>query len=463
MIGEAGPLFDGVPAEARVRSAERDEAPGASPASAIAVHTLTRFAKDIVEGGMPPLWVRGEVTDFKGHYASGHWYFGLRDANAKMWCVMWKPDVARVRTRPEDGLLVTAFGQMSVYPKTGEMQFVVKKLGAEGDGLWRKQLRETYERLKADGLVDPARKRPVPLLPRCVAVVTSAEGAVWHDIQVVAAARHRGVPLVLAPARVQGEGAEASLVAALERVARWGGADVCIIGRGGGARDDLWAFNDERVARAVAAMPIPVISAVGHETDTSIVDLVADVRAATPSQAAETAVPDLAALTAQRDALAQRLRLAALRTVRARRERIRVVGGRFASAAGRLRATEATRLQRFEHRMTTALTGRLAREEARVAAVRPALEARMAARLAAGRSALAGTAAALHALSPLATLERGFVVTRDTESGRALPSVADVVPGQRIDLLFRDGAVRARTEHVRAGDPLQAVTAFPDG
>lgn len=458
----AGPsLFgdDAVPAAAR----EEARADGATAAGALSVHTLTRAAKSVLEGGIPPLWIRGEIVDFKGTYASGHWYFTLRDAQAKIRCVMWKPDVQRVRTRPEDGLQVTAMGQLSVYAERGEMQFVVKKLGAEGDGLWRKLLRETFERLKADGLTDPGRKRPLPLVPRCIAVITSAEGAVWHDIQVVSASRFPGIPLVLVPSRVQGEGTEEALVAALDRVARWGGADVCIIGRGGGSRDELWAFNDERVARAVAALPIPVISAVGHETDTSIVDLVADHRAATPSQAAEMAVPDRAALLADAAALGQRLRLAGARTLQRRRETIRVTGGRFAGAARRLRAVETTRLERTKALMAAALRARLVRERVTLDATLPAMTARIEARLGAGRTAVAELGAALHALSPLATLDRGFTVARDAATGRAIPSAADVAPGQALDLLFRDGAARVRVEAARAGDPLQAVTAFPDG
>lgn len=461
MSWEEGSLFAHAPRR-QVRAASDDETPGTTAASAIGVHTLTRHAKTILEGGIPPLWIRGEISDFKGQYASGHWYFSLRDAEAKVRCVMWKPDVAKARARPEDGMQVTALGQLSVYPKSGDMQFVVKKLGAEGDGIWRKLLRETYEKLKADGLLDPSRKRPLPMLPRCIAVVTSAEGAVWHDIQVVARARFAGIPLVLVPSRVQGEGTEEQLLAALDRVVRWGGADVCIIGRGGGSREDLWSFNDERVARAVATMPIPVISAVGHETDTTIVDLVADLRAATPSQAAEAAVPDREALVAATEGLVRRLVLAGGRSLTRRRETLRVVGGRFASNARRLRAVETTRLERLRNLLAAAMRARVVRERAVLGATLPAMRSRVDARLADGRATVGRLSGALQALSPLATLERGFVVARDAASARALPTAADVVPGQRLDLLFRDGAVRARVEHVRAGDPLEAVTGFPD-
>ncbi|MCU0624958.1 MAG: exodeoxyribonuclease VII large subunit [Gemmatimonadaceae bacterium] len=461
----SGSLFDDAPGLPRARGGRRpardDETPGSSASSAMSVMTLTRAAKDVIEGAFPPLWVRGEVSDFKA-YRSGHWYFSLRDADARVRCVMWKSDAARVQVMPENGMLVTAQGQMTVYPNYGDLQLRVTRLGAEGDGLWRKALEQTIARLKADGLLDPERKRPLPLLPRCVAVITSPDGAAWHDIRVVSASRFAAVRLVLVPSRVQGEGTEAELVAALQRVARWGGADVVIIGRGGGAREDLWAFNDERVARAVADCPVPVIAAVGHEVDTSVVDLVADLRAATPSAAAEAAVPDRDALLAQHADLAHRLRLAGGRTVVRRREQLRVVGGRFAASARRLRAVEQTRLERLRHLLGTALRARLVRERATLEAVLPGMRATVTRRLADGRTETARLGAALHALSPLATLDRGFAVARDAASGRALPSAADVSPGQRLDLLFRDGAVRVRTEHVRTGDPLEAVTGFPD-
>ncbi len=282
--------------------------PGASPASAIAVTTLTTTARDIMEGAFPPMWVRGEVSDFKAH-RNGHWYFSLRGRGARRFApIMWARDAERMPAPPDDGMQVAAFGRLTVYAARGEMRFTVGRIEAHGDGLWRKALEITRARLDADGLLAPERKRPLPAFPRTVAVITSPDGAAFRDIVAVIRRRGMGVRLVVIPAAVQGENAPADLCAALRRLGRWRGADVVIIGRGGGSREDLWAFNDERVARAVAACPIPTISAVGHEIDMSICDLVADVRAPTPSAAAEVATRSHDELRATIGQLGNRLR-----------------------------------------------------------------------------------------------------------------------------------------------------------
>jgi exodeoxyribonuclease VII large subunit len=264
--------------------------PGASPHSAISVSTLTQTAKDVVEGAFIPLWVRGEVSDFKSH-RNGHWYFSLRDRSSQLRCVVWSRDQVGIPAAPDDGMQVAALGQLGVYASRGEMQFTVRRLVADGDGLWRKALEQSRVRLEADGLLAATRKRALPRFPRRIAFVTSTSGAALHDVVAVLRRRAPGVELVVAHASVQGETAPLELCAALERVCRWGGADLVIIGRGGGSRDDLWAFNDECVARAVAACPVPTISAVGHEIDVTLCDLVADFRAPTPSAAAEAASP----------------------------------------------------------------------------------------------------------------------------------------------------------------------------
>ncbi|MCA0376352.1 MAG: exodeoxyribonuclease VII large subunit [Gemmatimonadetes bacterium] len=374
-----------------------ESTPGSTPEAAIAVHTLTTAAKDLVEGAFPPLWVRGEVSNFTAH-RNGHWYFTLRDADAQVKCVIWSSAARRLPAPPDDGMQVTAFGQMTVWPVRGDLQFSVRLLEAAGDGLWQKALEETRKRLERDGLLDPSRKRPLPAFPRRIAVVTSPDGAAVHDIITVARARDAAVELVVVPAAVQGESAPQSLVEAMARVARWGEADLVIIGRGGGSREDLWAFNDERVVRAVAACPLPVVSAVGHETDISLCDLVADVRAATPSAAAELAVPSRRETVARVDALTRRLVHAARR-----RE------ARAAFAVSQLRE----RLRLASHRLV----------ERRSSAL----------------SALAGR---LDALSPLATLARGYAVARD-DSGATLSRRAQFTAGAAFDLWVQDGIVPA--------------------
>jgi len=373
--------------------------PGTSAGSAVAVATLAELLKQIVEGSVPPLWVRGEVTGFKPH-RNGHWYFTLRDASAQLRCVVWARDARRLPAAPDEGMQVVALGQLSVYAARAEVQLSITKLEAVGDGLWRKAFEQARARLDADGLLDPARKRPLPSAPRTLAVITSPDGAALHDVIAVATQRDPGLQIVVVPAVVQGDSAPASLVQALERVGRWGGADVIILGRGGGSREDLWAFNDETLARAVASCPIPVISAVGHEVDISLTDLVADLRAATPSNAAELAVP----VRADRRAV-----LAALgpRMVRALRSRVELRQRDLARAARELRL-----------RSTRVVESR--------------------------QAALAQLAASLDALSPLQTLARGYAVAQG-DDGRVLGTVDAFSPGEAFSLRVRDGVVRART------------------
>src|SRR5688500_13494779 len=213
--------------------------PGMEPSSAIAVSSLTNIARDILEGAFRPIWVRGEVTNFKAH-RNGHWYFTLRDRMAQVRGVVWSKDTRAIPAPPDEGMLIAAFGNLSVYPQKGEMQFVVRRMEAEGDGLWRKALEKTRLKLEAEGLLRADRKRPLPRYPRRVAVVTSPDGAALRDIVAVMKRRSPAVQIVVVPAAVQGDTAIMELCRALERIGRWGGADVVIVGRGGGSREDLW-------------------------------------------------------------------------------------------------------------------------------------------------------------------------------------------------------------------------------
>ena len=375
-----------------------DVFPGASPRSAIAVSTLTQTAKDVLEGAFIPLWVRGEVTDFKAH-RNGHWYFGLRDASSQLRCVVWSRDQQGIPSAPDDGMEVTALGQLGVYASRGEMQFTVRRMEAEGEGLWRKALEATRARLDADGLLASARKRPLPRHPGRIAIVTSGSGAALRDVIAVLRKRATGVELVVVHTAVQGENAPREICRALDRVVRWGGAELVIIARGGGSREDLWAFNHERVARAVAACTVPTISAVGHEVDMSLCDLVADVRAPTPSAAAETAVTSRVEVKLAVQSLGRRL-------VRAAHARLYQPKARAAGAAHSLAAATTEHLRARGDRLAM-LSGRL------------------------------------HALSPLATLERGYAVAVDGK-GRTLGSVADFRPALSFTLRVRDGVVRAK-------------------
>jgi exodeoxyribonuclease VII large subunit len=377
-------------------------APGTSQESALSIAELNGYAKEVLEGAFPPLWIKGEVSNFTAH-RNGHWYFSLRDANAQISCVVWSRDVKRLPAAPDEGMQVLARGQISVYAARGQMQFAISTLEAEGEGLWRKAFEKTRAALEKDGLLDPARKRALPRFPKRVAVITSPDGAALHDVVSVIGRRNPGVDIVVIPAAVQGETAPDSLLKALDRLERWNGADVLIIGRGGGSREDLWAFNDERVARAIAACNIPTISAVGHEVDFTIADLVADHRAATPSAAAEAAVPVLADLAYAVQMLGKKMR---------------------AAAEGRTR--DATRELR---------------QLARDLAVRSqrAVERR--------RSRLAELSGRIDALSPLATLARGYAVARGAD-GATLARVSAFSVGMPFDLQLHDGVVRARAEEL---------------
>jgi exodeoxyribonuclease VII large subunit len=415
-------------------------APGSTAADAVSIGWLTAEAKAVLEGAFPPIWVKGEVSSFKT-YPSGHSYFTLKDETSQLRCVIWKGAGYKIPAKPTDGMQVMARGQLTVWPTKGEIQFTVSAIEAEGEGLWKKQFDELKLKLEREGLTDASRKRKLPRFPNVIAVITSGEGVAFHDIRKVAHGRHAGVDLVLIPAVVQGEASADSLVDALDTLARWkkaadagkttlGAPDLCIIGRGGGSREDLWSFNHEAVARAIAACPIPIISAVGHETDVTIADLVADLRAATPSAAAEAAVPvlaDVRLLVSQlAGTMADNLQD---RVIVERRE----LGRRAEGLALRARRVSERRRARAEQ-----LVQRLARSAPR------AVERRLA--------RVGALSDKLHALSPLKVLGRGFAVARGA-SGETLSARASFKKGTSFDLLLRDGRVRATTDSVHTDGP----------
>jgi exodeoxyribonuclease VII large subunit len=375
---------------------------GFAPDKPASVSDVALETRALVESGLHPLWVRGEISDFKQH-RNGHWYFSLRDASAQIKCVVWSRDQRGLPAPPNDGMQVVLYGQMTVYTQRGDLQLKVTRMQADGDGLWRKAMEQTLAKLRGEGLLEDSRKRPIPRFPKCVAIVTSPDGAAIGDIVAVLRKRHSGVQLIICPAKVQGDGAPREIVMALRRVARWGKADLVILGRGGGAKEDLWAFNDERVARAVVACPVPVISAVGHETDITVCDAVADLRAPTPSAAA------MAACVA-REEIAKAF-------VAARRD--------LAFAIATLVRDARTDLDRTRKRLGQSTERVVVRNRATI-----------------------GTAAArLNALSPLATLARGYAVARDADGG-ALTSVRHFKPGFDFELLLHDGKVNAETKSV---------------
>ena len=386
------------------------------------VQQVNKAVRGLLESSVEPLWVGGEIGNWTRSRA-GHCYFTLKDERAQLRAVMWAREAARLPIDPDEGTTVRVHGTLTLYEARGDMQFTVRRLEVEGgDGLWRKAFEKLKARLEVEGLLDPARKRPLPRYPGCIGVVTSPTGAALHDIRSVLARRAPSARVVLAGARVQGDGAAAEIAAAIERLAASGLPDVMIVGRGGGSIEDLWAFNEESVARAIAASPVPVVSAVGHEVDVTISDLVADVRSPTPSAAAEAVVPDAVVLLGLLARAPERLGRALRRT------------------AARPRVEVRERLSRLARSIERRLAP--ARQTLDMGAVR--LERRMATLVAARRARAQALTGRLAALSPLSTLGRGYAVAR-AEDGSVLRSVADFEPGRRFRLRVEDGTVEAQT------------------
>ena len=371
----------------------------ASAEGAWTVGEVTRRARAVVEAGLPPLWVRGEIAGFKA-WRSGHWYFSLRDKSAQLRCVMFAKQ-NYLLPAPVDGMQVFVFARPSIYEEKGDFQLTVMELlSTEQGGLWKLAFEKAKAALTKDGLLDPARKRRLPPFPRRIAVVTSPDGAALRDIQAVVARRWPVAELIVVPAHVQGAKAEASVCSALNRISRLP-VDVLVVARGGGSVEDLQAFNSERVARAVAGMPMPVISAIGHETDVTLCDLVADLRAPTPSAAAEAATPDRAEVLIACGVLGQRL-------ARALRIASRHVVERLDRTGDRL-------VRCMEHRIEK--SGAL----------------------------LTAHGARLDALSPLRVLGRGYAVARDAD-GQILKRVAQLPSGKEFRLRVSDGEVNGRVQ-----------------
>jgi exodeoxyribonuclease VII large subunit len=387
------------------------------------VSQVNRAVRSLLESAIDALWVSGEVGNWTRSRA-GHCYFTLKDERAQLRCVMWRGDADALPTDPEEGMKVRVHGSLTLYEARGEYQMSVGRLEAEGaEGLWRLAFEKLRRKLEDEGLLDPARKRRLPPYPATVGVVTSPTGAALHDILTVLRRRAPWVRVVLSGSRVQGEGASSEVARALETLGASGLCDVIIVGRGGGSVEDLWAFNEEPVARAIAACPVPVVSAVGHEVDVTISDLVADIRAPTPSAAAEAVVPDRQAVLAQLERVPARLARGLRGTVERRR-------GRLAEGLNRL---------------SRALERRLAPARQAVDVSTRRLEQAMARLVERRRSTLGSAAGRLRALSPLGILERGYAVAR-AEDGRVLRRVEDFPPGRRFELRVADGSVAARAD-----------------
>ncbi|HWH04587.1 MAG TPA: exodeoxyribonuclease VII large subunit [Gemmatimonadales bacterium] len=370
-----------------------------APDGAWSVSAVNRRAKAAIEQTLEPMWVEGEMTNLKDF--GGNWYFSLRDSLSQLRCVMFRDDARRLPAAPTEGMKVYAFGRATIYEKRGEYQLnVTRMMSTEAGGLFRIAFEKAKAALAKDGILDRPRK-PIPAYPRWIAVVTSVEGAALRDIMTVAGARWPVAQIAVIHTRVQGDGAVDEVVRALQLIQRLTKVDVAIVGRGGGSKEDLQVFNEERVARALAAVPVPVISAVGHETDVTLCDLVADARAPTPSAAAEMATPDRDEVMSDLEHLGARLARGLAHRVDRMDERVSWMGQRLVASVQR-------RMEAVSYQLS-AISGRL------------------------------------DALSPLGTLSRGFAVPRDG-TGRVLRRTTDFHVGDPFDLRVVDGTVKARVE-----------------
>lgn len=411
------------------------------------VSDITRRVQELLEGDdrLRSVLVRGEISNYSCSPA-GHHYFSLKEEGATLGCVMFKGNALRgLRFRPANGMQVVAFGQITVYPQGGKYQFKCSELMEDGRG----QLDEAFERmrrrLEAEGLFDPAYKKPLPGYPKRVALITSPTGKAVHDVLVNMGSRWPMTEVLVVPVRVQGEEAPGEIAAAIHRVNNRSDIDVIITGRGGGSKEELWAFNEEVVARAIHLSNIPVISAVGHEPDVSIADYVADVRAATPTQAGQIVVPDQKGERARLAELRGRLsRTMEVRLSGARRELNRMRGSR---ALTDIRAPIQDRQQELDdlrRRMSLALRGEAERGRQVLSASRARLPLAVKARLAAQRGRLGRLAAGLDAMSPLKVLGRGYAITRKGED--VVSSITQAQPGDRLNVLVSDGVLNCEVK-----------------
>jgi exodeoxyribonuclease VII large subunit len=447
----------------------------------LSVTELTMQVRGALEARFASVWVEGEISNFK-IAASGHWYFTVKDEGAQLHAKCFRGVNGRIRFRPSDGLQVRVRGRLSVYEPRGEYELIVEALDPVGAGALRVAFEQLRDRLALEGLFDDELKQPLPLFPRRIGIVTSPTGAAIRDILTILARRTRTVHVLFAPTRVQGEGAGHEISQAIsllneynERALADGRTDetidVIIVGRGGGSAEDLWAFNEEGVARSIRASKIPVISAVGHETDVTISDFAADLRAPTPSAAAELVAAREDEIGAYVEALTRdMLRAARSSLVDARlrvqeaamspafdevRERLHDARSVVDEAAHRLetlmmRAAQATRRRTdaIRHRLSPArLGGRVAAARARFIILCASRDAALAARFETARARLARASASLDALSPLAVLKRGYALA-DDEEGRLLRTTRNVRVGDTVRLRLAEGQLRCRVEEV---------------
>ena len=394
------------------------------------VSEVNDYIKTIMDGDglLSGLTIRGEISNYKV-YPSGHHYFSLKDAGGAIRCVMFRGSAAALRFRPENGMKVLASGRISVFPRDGAYQLYCQRLTPEGVGDLYVAFEQLKKKLQAEGLFDPAHKKPLPPFPQRIAIVTSAAGAAIHDMLRILGKRYPLAKVILLPVRVQGVEAPAEIAGAIRYVNRFQLADLIITGRGGGSMEDLWAFNDERVARMIYLSQIPVISAVGHEPDVTISDFVADLRAATPSNAAELAVPEQGELRERIAALRLRLAQAEERRLKLIRQQVeKLQSARVLQNPKNYLEDRRLLLDFQQNKLTAAMRQLVFKKQQDFVARRTALEA----------------------MSPLKVLSRGYAMTRDS-AGRVVTDAAALKPGEIITVTLRNGEVDAAVREIRGG------------
>jgi len=452
-----------------------DSSPNSAPPREIfTISRLNREARVLLERGLGSLWLEGEISNLS-RPSSGHWYFSMKDEAAQVRCAMFRQRNLLVRFPVKDGAHVLARGRVSLYEARGEFQVVIDHLEEAGEGVLRRRFEELKTRLGAEGLFESRHKRPLPRLPGRIGVITSPTGAALRDILHVLRRRFPAVPVLVYPVAVQGEAAPREIEQALRLASARRDCDVVILARGGGSLEDLWAFNDEAVARAIFACPIPVVSGVGHEVDFTIADLVADERAPTPSGAAERVVPDRAewlrgfALASQRVKAGMRRRLGELQgelKVRERRlarthpgVRLRQHAQRLDELEGRLRLAARTRIERARARHAAAASLllraspaiRVQSQRVRLEAARRTLYAGIRGNISEAQRRFELAGRTLNAVSPLATLDRGYAIVADA-AGKVVRSAASLAPGDRIEARLARGRFDATVTGTTHGD-----------
>lgn len=399
---------------------------GLSPAtSALSVTQLNRLIRDTLDAALDEVWVVGEISNFRTP-ASGHFYFALKDDRCQLSAVMFRSANQLLPFKPEDGMSVLVRARVGIYDVRGDLQLYVDGMEPRGVGSMQLALEQLKQRLAAEGLFAEERKRPLPEMPSCLGIVTALSGAAVHDMLVVLGHRMPSTRVVIRPVRVQGREAPPDIVQAIADLADVGDVDVIIVGRGGGSLEDLWAFNDERVVRAIAASPIPVVSAVGHEVDITLADLVADRRAPTPTAAAALVVPDRADLLASLQSNGLSLQRSLQRRLRQERERLSATARRLRDPRQSLKLAR-LRLDELAERAARATRLRLDRE----------------------RQRLVASGDRLHALSPLAVLDRGYSLTTHAASGRIVRDTAQLAVGDDLEIRLARGQVSARVQATR--------------